>query len=116
MILGYSSRYIPPFSQDTRTDEIYYIYSMQISYVYILECSDRTYYTGITSILDKRLIEHQKGIHKESYTYSRRPVEFTDINLAITTEKQIKKWSRAKKEALINDEFDKLPNLAKKKF
>ena len=42
--------------------------------------------------------------------------EFTDINLAINTEKQIKNWSRAKKEALINGEFDKLPNLAKKNF
>tara|TARA_R110002111_G_scaffold136996_2_gene202686 strand:- start:1735 stop:1887 length:153 start_codon:yes stop_codon:yes gene_type:complete len=42
--------------------------------------------------------------------------EFSDINLAILTEKQIKKWSRAKKEALINNEFEKLPNLAKKKF
>ena len=42
--------------------------------------------------------------------------EFTDISIAIQTEKQIKKWSKAKKEALINDEFEKLPNLAKKKF
>jgi len=42
--------------------------------------------------------------------------EFTDINLAIEKEKQIKKWSRAKKLALINDDFDVLPNLAKKKF
>ncbi|PLB18399.1 MAG: putative endonuclease containing URI domain [Flavobacteriaceae bacterium FS1-H7996/R] len=42
--------------------------------------------------------------------------EFTEPNMAIDTEKQIKKWSRAKKEALINNEFDKLPNLAKKKF
>jgi len=42
--------------------------------------------------------------------------EFTDINIAISTEKQIKKWSKAKKEALINNEYDKLPNLAKKKF
>jgi len=40
----------------------------------------------------------------------------TDIRLAIQSEKQIKKWSRVKKEALINDEFEKLPNLAKKKF
>lgn len=36
--------------------------------------------------------------------------------MAIEKEKQIKKWSRAKKEALINNEFEKLPNLAKKKF
>tara|TARA_R100001460_G_scaffold16439_1_gene35882 strand:+ start:5223 stop:5339 length:117 start_codon:yes stop_codon:yes gene_type:complete len=36
--------------------------------------------------------------------------------MAISTEKQIKKWSKAKKEALINEEYNKLPNLAKKKF
>ncbi|WP_242202565.1 GIY-YIG nuclease family protein [Aestuariivivens insulae] len=95
---------------------------MKTYYVYILKCSDNTYYTGITSNLEKRLIEHQSGKHKDSYTYSRRPLhlvfyaEFTQPEIAITTEKQIKKWSRAKKEALINNEFDKLPNLAKKKF
>jgi putative endonuclease len=42
--------------------------------------------------------------------------EFTDINIAIEKEKQIKKWSQAKKEALINDDYDSLLNLAKKKF
>jgi putative endonuclease len=95
---------------------------MRVSYVYILKCADGTYYTGVTSNLTQRVFQHQKGFHKNSYTYSRRPVklvfyaEFTDINLAIVKEKQIKKWSRAKKEALINGEFDKLPNLAKKKF
>ena len=95
---------------------------MKISYVYILKCSDKTYYTGITSNLEQRITEHKFGKHIESYTYNRRPIElkfyaeFTDISIAIQTEKQIKKWSKAKKEALINDEFDKLPNLAKKKF
>lgn len=95
---------------------------MKLSYVYILKCSDNTYYTGITSNLDKRITEHQMGKHVDSYTYARRPVslkfyaEFTDINIAIATEKQIKKWSRAKKEALINNEFEKLPNLSKKIF
>ena len=95
---------------------------MQISYVYILKCLDDTYYIGITSILYIRLFEHKSGAHLDSYTYKRRPIElkfyaeFTDVNLAIESEKQIKKWSRAKKEALINNEFDKLPNLAKKNF
>ena len=42
--------------------------------------------------------------------------EFTEPIKAIETEKQIKKWSKAKKEALINNEFEKLPNLSKKKF
>ncbi|WP_138434637.1 GIY-YIG nuclease family protein [Winogradskyella algicola] len=95
---------------------------MKQSYVYILKCADDTYYTGITSNLPKRINEHTIGLHKDSYTYSRRPfkmvfyAEFTDINLAIKTEKQIKNWSRAKKEALINGDFEKLPNLAKKNF
>ncbi len=95
---------------------------MKLSYVYILKCSDNSYYTGITSNLTKRITEHEVGRYADSYTYKRRPVElvfyaeFTNINLAIQTEKQIKKWSRAKKEALIEGEFDRLPNLAKKKF
>jgi len=95
---------------------------MKLSYVYILKCSDNAYYTGVTSNLNKRLIEHKSGKHIDSYTYKRRPVElkfyaeFTDINLAISSEKQIKKWSKAKKEALINNEFEKLPNLSKKSF
>ena len=95
---------------------------MQTYYVYILKCSDNTYYTGVTYSLDKRLLDHQSGTHKESYTYSRRPVvlmyyaEFTNVEMAIATEKQIKKWSKAKKEALINNQYDELPNLAKKDF
>ena len=95
---------------------------MQLSYVYILKCNDGTYYTGVSSNLSQRLSDHQNGKHRNSYTYSRRPVslmfsaEFTDINLAIDSEKQIKKWSKAKKEALINGEFELLPSLAKKKF
>jgi len=95
---------------------------MKKSYVYILKCSDKTYYTGVTSNLSKRIDEHKIGLHKNSYTFKRRPVdlvfyaEFTDINIAFEKEKQIKKWSKAKKEALINGEFDSLINLAKKKF
>ncbi|NER17393.1 GIY-YIG nuclease family protein [Spongiivirga citrea] len=95
---------------------------MKIYYVYILLCSDETYYTGITSNLNKRLFEHNSGENADSYTYHRRPIElvyyceFTEVGFAIDTEKQIKKWSKAKKEALINSEYDKLPNLAKKKF
>jgi len=95
---------------------------MKISFVYILECADNTYYTGVTSNLEKRMIEHQSGAHPGSYTAKRRPLklvffaEFTDIDFAIIREKQIKKWSRAKKKALINGRFEDLPNLAKKNF
>jgi len=95
---------------------------MKIYYVYILKCADDTYYTGITSNLSQRFKDHSNGKHKGSYTYLRRPItlvfycEFTDVNLAILSEKQIKKWSKIKKEALINNEYEKLPNLSKKKF
>ena len=95
---------------------------MKQSYVYILKCSDNSYYTGVTSNLTQRFFQYETGFYPDCYTASRRPVElvyyceFTDINFAIDIEKKIKKWSRAKKEALINEEFDKLPNLAKKKF
>jgi len=90
--------------------------------VYILLCSDETFYTGITSNLDKRLNEHQSGKHFGSYTFFRRPVElkfyaeFTEVERAIAMEKQIKKWSKAKKQALIDGNYKDLPNLAKKKF
>lgn len=83
-------------------------------YVYILKCSDNTYYTGITNNPERRLIQHQRGLKKDSYTSSRLPVElvyndlFTDFNLAIEWEKKIKNWSRAKKEALIKQNWNKL--------
>jgi putative endonuclease len=95
---------------------------MKIYFVYILKCSDSSYYTGFTSNLEKRYVEHQQGKHKESYTHNRRPLElvfyceFSNVEMAIETEKQIKKWSRFKKEALINGTYENLPNLAKKKF
>jgi len=95
---------------------------MKQSFVYILKCNDNSYYTGVTSNLTQREYQHQSGFYPDCYTFKRRPVElvfyceFTDINFAIEKEKQIKKWSRAKKEALINGNYDDLPNLAKKKF
>ena len=91
-------------------------------YVYILECSDNTYYTGVTNNLNRRIEEHQNGVNNNSYTHNRRPitlafsVEFNNIEVAIAKEKQIKKWSRNKKGALINGDFDLLPGLSKKKF
>jgi putative endonuclease len=95
---------------------------MKQSYVYILKCSDNTYYTGVTSNLEQRIFRHEVGYFSDCYTFKRRPVslvyycEFTNINLAFETEKQIKKWSRAKKEALINGDYDALVKLAKKDF
>ena len=93
-----------------------------IYYVYLLKCKDGTYYTGVTNDVERRFVEHQEGKDIKAYTYRRRPVElvfyaeFSNIEGAIKKEKQIKKWSRKKKEALINDDFEVLPRLSKKSF
>lgn len=43
-------------------------------YVYIIECSDSLYYTGITNDLEKRIKEHNDGSDSNSFTFKRRPV------------------------------------------
>ena len=94
---------------------------MKTMYVYILKCFDETFYTGVTNNLERRLKQHDAGINKEAYTHSRRPVHlvfhqlFSDPLKAIHFEKRLKKWSRKKKEAIINGEWDSLPELSKKK-
>ncbi len=86
--------------------------------VYILKCSDGSYYTGVTNDIDRRLKEHEQGLNK-GYTHNRRPVilvfteHFQDVNHAISFEKQVKGWRRVKKEALINGRWDLLPELSK---
>lgn len=91
---------------------------MKLYYVYILQCSDDSYYTGITNDIHKRFVQHQDGLDKDSYTYNKRPVtlefyqEFNDVNQAIFFEKKIKGWTKAKKAALINGDFDMLQILA----
>jgi putative endonuclease len=91
-------------------------------YLYILKCSDSSYYTGVTNNIERRLNEHQLGINEGSYTSARRPVElvwqekFSDFNLAFQWETKIKNWSRKKKEALIKGDFELLKVLAKKNF
>ncbi len=90
---------------------------MKTYWVYILKCSDGAYYTGSTSDIEKRISEHQQGTIK-GYTKNRRPVKlvfsdyFEDAYHAISAERQIKCWTRAKKEALINDKFNLLHKLA----
>ena len=86
--------------------------------VYILRCIDSTYFVGVTNDIERRLAEHQSGLSKKAYTFSRRPVElvwsnsFSDFNAAIQMEKKLKGWSRAKKEALINGDYEYLPGLS----
>ena len=89
-------------------------------FVYIVECKDGSYYTGVTSGLEKRINEHNSGFYR-GYTSSRIPVKlfysnrFTNVNDAINAEKQIKGWSRAKKEALITGDYDLLKLLSRGK-
>lgn len=89
-------------------------------YVYILECSDGSYYVGSTTNLERRLAEHQTGLPEKSYTSSRLPVklvwsaEFPSDNDAFLRERQIKGWSRAKKEALIRGDWDGIHEIVKR--
>jgi putative endonuclease len=91
---------------------------MYCYFVYILKCSDDSYYTGITNDLIKRVFEHQSGYKKDSYTYKRRPLslefyqEFNDVLQAIYFEKKIKGRTRAKKQALIKGDFNMLQMLS----
>ena len=88
-------------------------------HVYILECSDGLYYTGVTNDIERRLKEHEDGNNPTCFTFNRRPVKirycenFNDINRAIAREKQLKGWSRKKKEALMNQDIEELKRLSK---
>src|SRR3984957_7032941 len=94
---------------------------MKYYYVYILLCADGSYYTGITNNVDRRVEEHNMGANTSSYTFLRRPVVlkysecYQFVNDAIGREKQIKGWSRKKKEALINGNIGELTRLSKKR-
>ncbi len=88
--------------------------------VYMLRCSDGSYYTGITNDIERRFHEHENGYNNTGYTFKRRPLllvfteHFSDPGDAIAFEKQIKGWRREKKEALINGDWNKLPELSKR--
>lgn len=90
---------------------------MKEGYMYILRCSDGSYYTGSTTDLDLRLEQHQNG-EDANHTKKRLPVRllyyevYSRIDEAFYREKQVQGWSRAKKEALIKGDLDLLPKLA----
>ncbi|MDR6559447.1 putative endonuclease [Arthrobacter pascens] len=85
-------------------------------YVYMLRCSDKSYYVGSTVNLEWRLAQHHSG--DAAYTRRRRPVElvwaeeFERIDDAFFREKQVQGWSRAKREALIKGNYAALPGLS----
>jgi putative endonuclease len=88
-------------------------------YMYILKCSDGSYYTGSTIDLDVRIEEHNSGLGA-NYTSVRLPVEliylevFDRIDEAFYREKQVQGWSKRKKYALINGETNKLIEYSKR--
>jgi len=87
-------------------------------YMYILKCSDDSYYTGSTNNIEMRLKQHQAG-EGANYTRKRLPLElvyfesFYRIDEAFLREKQVQKWSRKKKESLINGYYNQLNEFAK---
>ena len=94
---------------------------MSGAYMYILLCSDGSYYTGTArGGLEARVAEHNAGTY-DGYTNTRRPVIlifsewFDQITDAIAAERQVKGWSRAKKEALIHGDFGRLRELSKRR-
>lgn len=94
---------------------------MKTYYVYIIRCANDSFYVGITNDIERRIMEHNLGEDKSAYTYSRRPVKlvwseyYNDVNQAIEKEKQLKGWSRKKKQALVDGDFDLLVHLSKSK-
>ncbi len=92
---------------------------MKTYWVYMVLCSDASYYVGITNDVERRLWEHNEGIDIHCYTFTRRPVQlvhasdFSDPNAAIKWEKQLKGWSRKKKDALVHGHWEKLRELAR---
>ena len=89
-------------------------------YAYMLLCRDGSYYRGHTEDLEVRLAMHELG-ETPGYTQTRRPVklvwcqEFGTRYEALSAERQIKGWSRAKKQALINSDWDRISQLAKRR-
>ena len=87
-------------------------------FVYILQCCRGEYYIGLTNDLMKRFNEHEEGKYLNCYTYTRRPVKLMYYETipffkeAVERVTQLKKWSRKKKEALMQQDYHKLKLLA----
>ena len=90
-------------------------------WVYILRCSDNSYYTDHTDNLEQRINQHQLGTDS-GYTSTRRPVtllwsqECPTREEALSAEMQIKGWSRKKKEAMMRGDWGQVAQLAKKQL
>ena len=87
-------------------------------WVYILRCADESYYTGHTDDLELRIAKHDSGEYG-GYTAPRRPVRlvysqvFVERDEALSAERQIKGWSRAKKEAMMRSDWAEVSRLSR---
>jgi putative endonuclease len=92
-----------------------------MSWVYILRCADGSFYVGSTRNLERRLAEHNSAEDGAKYTRHRQPVELVwaaeceHIGEAFALEKQIQGWSRRKRQALIDGDYDLVVTLAKRR-
>lgn len=90
-----------------------------MAWVYILQCGDGSLYVGVTTDLPGRIADHQAG-KGGAHTSHRLPVllvhseEFPDLQAALARERQIKGWTRQKKQALIRGDFGNLLRLARR--
>jgi putative endonuclease len=90
-----------------------------VAWVYLLRCVDGSPYVGATADLVDRVSDHQAGMGG-AFTSRRRPAvlvyseECVDVRAALVRERQIKKWTSAKKQALIRGDFDALRRLARR--
>jgi len=88
-------------------------------FVYILQCSDKSYYVAHTDDLEERIAKHQSGYYA-GYTSTRLSIKlvytqtFYSRDEALVAEQQIKKWKRCKKEALIHKNWEKIKILSKR--
>ena len=86
-----------------------------MAWLYILECSDGTYYVGSTTDIDRRVRQHNLGVGAK-YTAGRRPVrlvykkEFPTLAEAYQRERQVHNWKRPKRQALIQGDLESLPD------
>ncbi len=92
---------------------------MKTYFVFIVECSDKSYYVGITQDLYAEIERMNLGANPKCYTFNRLPLTlkfyevFSDVREALAAQRQLRGWSRKKKEALFDRNWDRIIELAK---
>lgn len=115
---NFSSSHTRPFVLSLSKDRHCIYTALMPFYTYMLRCNDGSYYTGHTDDLETRIAAHKSGAIA-GYTSERLPVvhvwseEFSTREEAMASERRIKGWSRAKKEALIQGDWDEIRRLAR---